>query len=271
MEKNKFFNVRRKVIVILGSTGILGSEYVKYLSKKGAKVIIGDINYSECKKLSQYVNKKYNSNSIPLKVNVYDEESIKNFYNKIIKSTNVIDVVINNFQVKPDGFYNSFEKYTKKTLIKVIEGNTIGVALSCQNACKIFIKQGYGNIINVSSIYGVVAPDQRIYNKSINLYNNSDNFSSPISYGISKSSVINITKYLASYYREKNMRINCITPGGVFDNHDKKFVKNYSEKTLLGRMAKKDEYNQAILFLCSDASSYMTGSNLIIDGGWTAI
>ncbi|MBE0677084.1 MAG: SDR family oxidoreductase, partial [Bacteroidales bacterium] len=134
-----------------------------------------------------------------------------------------------------------------------------------------FLKQGFGNIINISSTYGNVGADQRLYEGVKNIYFPDAPFSSPVSYAITKAGMINLTRYLASYYREKNIRVNCLTPGGVFDNHDETFLKNYSYRTVLGRMADKDEYNGAILFLASEASSYMTGSNLIVDGGWTAI
>ena len=181
-----------------------------------------------------------------------------------------IDSLINNSQVKPEGFYNSFENYTKKTLMRVFEGNTVGMSISCQEACKIFLKQGYGNIVNVASIYGITGADQRLYDGVENIYNPNEKFSSPVSYAVSKAAVVNLTRYLASYYREKNIRVNCLTPGGVFDNHDEKFSNNYSKRTLLGRMANKDEYNGTILYLVSEASSYMTGNNIVVDGGWTA-
>jgi 2-deoxy-D-gluconate 3-dehydrogenase len=131
--------------------------------------------------------------------------------------------------------------------------------------------QGSGIIINVASIYGIVGADQRLYDGVENIYFPDEKFSSPVSYAISKAGVVQLTKYLASYYRERNIRVNCLTPGGVFDNHDERFSNQYSYRTILGRMADRDEYNGAILFLCSDASSYMTGFNLVIDGGWSAI
>lgn len=264
-------NIKNHVIAIIGSTGILGSEYVDFLSSKGANVVIGDIDVVRCKELALKIEKKYDTNPIALEIDLFSQESIKGFFSSILKHYGKIDSLINNSQVKPEGFYNSFESYTKKTLMKVLEGNTVGFAISCQEACKIFLKQGYGNIINVSSIYGITAADQRLYEGVKNIYNESEPFSSPISYAASKASVVSITKYLASYYREKNIRINCLTPGGVFDNHDDNFKNNYSSRTLLGRMANRDEYNGAILFLVSESSSYMTGANLVIDGGWTAI
>ena len=125
-------------------------------------------------------------------------------------------------------------------------------------------KQKKGVIVNIASTYGLVGADQRIYgNSGLNL---------PVSYAASKGAIVNLTRYLAAYWHGKNIRVNTLSPGGVLDKtyQNKKFIENYSKKTILGRMAKKDEYDGAILFLMSDASSYMTGSNLVVDGGWTA-
>ncbi len=263
-------DIKNKVIALIGSTGILGSEYVKYLSSKGANLIIGDIDLDKCIEYAADMRKEYKTNPLPLHIDLYEEESIKKFFEDALKYYGKIDSLINNSQVKPDGFYNSFENYTKNTLMRVLEGNTVGMVLSCKEACKIFLKQGYGNIVNVASIYGITAADQRLYDGVENIYNPNEKFSSPVSYAVSKAAVVNLTRYLASYYREKNIRINCLTPGGVFDNHDKKFNDNYSKRTLLGRMATKDEYNGTILYLVSESSSYMTGNNIVVDGGWTA-
>jgi 2-deoxy-D-gluconate 3-dehydrogenase len=196
---------------------------------------------------------------------------IAEFFEAILKKYGKLDILINNVQTKPEGFYAPFEEYKKETLTKVLDANLGGAVISSQYACKIFLKQGYGNIINISSTYGNIGADQRLYDGVKNIYFPDSPFSSPVSYAITKAGMINLTRYLASYYREKNIRVNCLTPGGVFDNHDDNFVKNYSYRTILGRMADKNEYNGAILYLASEASSYMTGSNLIVDGGWTAI
>lgn len=209
--------------------------------------------------------------TLPLKIDNTDEQSIIAFFFKIKEKLGGLDILINNVQVKPKGFYAPFEKYTKETLIKVLDGNLVGTILACREACRIYTKQGYGVIVNVASTYGIVAADQRLYEGVKNIYFPEEKFSSPVSYAISKAGVVQLTKYLASYYREKNIRVNCLIPGGVYDNHDKAFTTQYSYRTLLGRMADKEEYNGAILFLCSDASSYMTGVNLIVDGGWTVI
>ena len=126
------------------------------------------------------------------------------------------------------------------------------------------VKQRKGVMVNISSVYGMVGADQRIYGNS--------NLNSPISYAATKGGIINLTKYLAAYWHRKNIRVNTLSLGGVKDElyMSKQFIKNYSEKTMLGRMANKTEYDGALLFLCSEASSYMTGGNLVVDGGWTA-
>jgi 2-deoxy-D-gluconate 3-dehydrogenase len=127
------------------------------------------------------------------------------------------------------------------------------------------LAQGKGVIVNVCSMYGLVGPDQRIYQKP----NQSPQYK-PVYYSVSKAGVLGLTRYLATYYAGKNIRVNALTPGGVYNGHDETFVQAYSARSVLGRMAEKEEMNGAILFLASDASTYMTGANLIVDGGWTA-
>ncbi|NMB82157.1 MAG: SDR family oxidoreductase [Ignavibacteria bacterium] len=264
------FDINGKRIAIIGATGLLGSRYVDYLSSLGATVIIGDVDSEKCDMLSGKMNCE-GKKTLPVQLDNTDENSIVNFFEIIKKEFGGLDVIINNAQIKPEGFYAPFEKYTKGTLSKVIDGNLIGVAIACREACKIFTEAGKGVIVNVTSTYGIVAADQRLYDGVQNIYFPDEKFSSPVSYAISKAGVVQLTKYLASYYREKNIRVNCLTPGGVFDNHDEVFNRQYSYRTLIGRMANRDEYNGAVLFLCSNASSYMTGANLIIDGGWSVI
>ena len=263
-------NLDNKTIALIGCTGAIGSELARYLGSYNINLILGDINVIEGKRIIKYLDNHQECNVTFIKVDVFDKNSVSNFFTTIKEKFTSLDVIINNFQVKPDGFYSSFLTYDKEVLLKVIEGNLVGTTICCQEACKIFIHQGYGNIINIGSVYGIVAPDQRIYKESKNIYSDGT-FNSPVSYAISKAGIIHLTKYLASYYREKNIRVNCLSPGGVFDNHDITFSRNYSKRTLIGRMANKSDYNGAIAFLCSDSSSYMTGENLVIDGGWTVI
>ena len=145
---------------------------------------------------------------------------------------------------------------------QVFKVNVTGVLMACQTFGKTMIENGGGSIVNLSSTYGVVSADPRIYGES--------GVNSPISYAGSKSAILNITRYLAIHWREKNIRVNTLIPGGVFDNQGDEFVKNYSARTPLGRMARAEEYQGATLFMLSDASSYMTGATVTVDGGWTA-
>ena len=270
LNSGNIFNIKEKVIILIGATGLLGTQYTDVLSSNGADVIIVDVDETSCITAAEKVKTKYKTKPSAIRADITNEEDIRRVFKKAITEYGKIDVLINNAQIKPDGFYATFEKYSKNTLMTVLDGNLGAVVLCCQEACKQFLKQEYGNIINISSTYGNVGADQRLYDGVKNIYFPNEKFSSPVSYAITKAGIINFTRYLASYYREKNIRANCLTPGGVFDNHDDVFKNNYSYRTLLGRMAEKNEFNGAILFLASEASSYMTGANLIIDGGWTA-
>jgi 2-deoxy-D-gluconate 3-dehydrogenase len=160
----------------------------------------------------------------------------------------------------------AFEDYPLSDWNAALNVNLTGMFLVTQACVKPMIAQGKkGSIINICSTYGLNGPDQRIYIKDGKRV-----AFKPVYYTTTKAGVMGFTKYLAAYYAETEIRVNALTPGGVFNNHEEYFVKNYSAKTILGRMAKKDEMNGALLFLASDASSYMTGNNVIVDGGWTA-
>ena len=264
MNVKKLFDLKNKVIIITGATGNLGTQYADGLSQMGANVVICDLDLKKCKKLSNDLNKKYNVNSLALKLDLTKKSSISKLVKTTTQKFSKIDVLINNaaYQGTPKTRTTSFENLPLSEWDDALSVNLTGIFLMCQEVGKIMKKQHYGNIINISSTYGIVAPDQRIYGKS---GQNAASF-----YSTTKSAIINLTRYLASYWSKDGIRVNTLSPGGVKRNQDKSFIKNYSQKTMLGRMANNDEYIGAIIFLSSDASSYMTGSNLIVDGGWTA-
>lgn len=160
-----------------------------------------------------------------------------------------------------------FETYPEASWDRVMAVNVKGTMLCCQAIGGAMAKAGRGSIVNVSSIYGVVSPDQRLYEYRRGA---GDEFFKPVAYSASKSALLNLTRYLATYWAGSNVRVNTVTFGGVFNGQDELFLQAYCARVPLGRMARGDEYNGAIVFLLSDASSYMTGSNLVIDGGWTA-
>ena len=199
-----------------------------------------------------------------IKVDVTNPKSIQNLIKKTLKKFKKIDVLVNNAILSEQGKFKKikFENYPLSLWNQVIDVNLTGTFLCCQEIGKIMKRQKNGIIINISSIYGINGADQRIYAKS--------GIIKSAAYSVTKAAIINFTRYLAAYWNRSGIRVNTLSLGGVEEDQDKIFKKNYNAKTILGRMAKKNEYVAALIFLSSDASSYMTGSNLVIDGGWTS-
>ena len=264
MNVKNIFDLTNKTVILTGAAGYLGGNYADGLSQSGANVVLADINYQGCKKLEHKIREKYDVDPLSVKLDLTQSKSINNLVSKITKKYSDIDVLINNaaYQGTPKIRTAGFENLTLETWNQAISVNLTGIFLLSQQIGKIMKNQKFGNIINISSIYGIVGADQRIYGKS--------GLNSAVFYAATKGAVLNLTRYLASFWNRTGIRVNTFSPGGVENKQDKNFVKNYSKKTMIGRMARNDEYVGALIFLASDASSYMTGSNLIIDGGWTA-
>jgi NAD(P)-dependent dehydrogenase (short-subunit alcohol dehydrogenase family) len=264
MNIHKLFDLSDKVIIITGAAGLLGTQYAYGLSHAGANVVLADIDLKKCKFTEKQIKKKFSTNPMSIKLDLTNNESILSMTSTVIKKYSKIDVLINNAAYQGNSKIRSsgFENLELETWNQAIDVNLTGVFLCCQSIGKQMIKQKSGNIINIASTYGLVGPDQRIYGKS--------GQNSAIFYAATKSAILNLTRYLATYWEGKGIRVNTFSPGGVENNQDPNFIKKYSKKTPLGRMAKKNEYVGSMIFLASDASSYMTGSNLIVDGGWTA-
>jgi len=264
----KLFSLKDKTIVLTGSAGRLGSRFAHVLSSAGGKVVLVDVDVIKNKKLQNELEKKYKYKPLCYNIDISDEPSVDLFVQDMLKKQKHIDVLINNAHFVPRKHPqrdSSFENYPFDLWNKTISVNLGGLFLCCKKIGKVMVKQKKGIIVNISSIYGIVGSDQRIYGKS--------RLNSPAFYSASKGAMVNLTRYLAAYWHRKNIRVNTLTLGGVFDqdlHKNKQFVNKYSQKTILGRMGNKQDYDGAILFLSSDASSYMTGSNLIVDGGWSA-
>jgi NAD(P)-dependent dehydrogenase (short-subunit alcohol dehydrogenase family) len=215
----------------------------------------------------------YKSLAIP--TDITQPDSVNDAVEKVLSAFGRIDVLVNSAALDPKfdpetvdkGITpGAFEDYPLDLWNSALNVNLTGMFLMTQACVKPMLEQGKkGSVINICSTYGLNGPDQRIYVKEGKRV-----AYKPVYYTVTKAGVMGFTKYLAAYYAETEIRVNALTPGGVFNNHEEYFVKNYSAKTILGRMAQKDEMNGALLFLASDASSYMTGNNLVVDGGWTA-
>ena len=264
----KLFDLRKQVAILTGSAGRLGSRFAEVLSSVGSNVILVDIEKKQNKSLVNKIRKKYDTKPLAVNCDITDESQIKEMIKKVISKYGQIDILVNNahYVERTDHRrYSSFENYPLDLWEKTTAENLRGLFLCSREVGKIMNQQKRGVIVNISSIYGLIGADQRIYGKS--------KLNSPVSYAVTKGGLVNLTRYLAAYWEGKNIRVNTLTLGGVFDKRlhkDKTFVKRYSEKTILGRMATKGDYDGALLFLVSNASSYMTGANLIVDGGWTA-
>lgn len=272
-ENKKFiyqiFNLKDKIAVITGGMGILGTEYTETLVRAGAKAVIYDVIDKPNPVLAK-LSRKY-----PIKffkVNITEKEEVERATEKLKKVWGVPHILINNAGIdappdRPELGSLPFEDYPLEAFRKIYDSHVIGAINCCQVIGGKMAKLGRGSIINIASHYGLNPPDQKIYQYRIE--DGEKPFIKPLAYCIAKASMVYLTKYLAAYWQSR-VRVNTLVPGGVYKDHDPRFVKAYSEHTILGRMAKKDEYNAAILFLASDASSYMTGEELVMDGGWTA-
>ena len=254
MKKKK---LEKKTVIVTGCTGLLGNSLCKIFLKNNY-IVVG----IDKKKLS-LKDKNFNFYYCDLTNEVQIAQTLKkiNFNFKI--STLINNAAIDH-KIENNTNFN-FTSYSLKKWKSTISANIDSIFLLTKHVCKIFEKCGtHGNIINVSSIYGLVAPNNEIYKFK-------KGFKKNIDYPTSKAAVIGFTKSLASYYRNSNIRVNCICPGGIFNNQKKNFISEYSKNTIMGRMADVEEISKAILFLDSGGSSYMTGATLVVDGGWSVI
>lgn len=262
----KLFDLAGKIAVVTGASGQLGGEYAKTLLGAGASVAAFDIWPDNPKSSVKGINSE---RLVSVKVDVADKKSIEKGLKVTVSKLGSPSILINNAAIDapPNAAEQAtgpFETYPESAWQAMMDVNLKGVFLCCQVIGGHMAKTEGGSIINISSTYGILSPDQRIYEYK------EKPFFKPVAYSVTKSGILNLTRYLATYWAKKNVRVNTLTLGGVFNNQDKKFLKNYTGKVPLGRMARQDEYNGAVLFLSSDASSYMTGANLIIDGGYSA-
>jgi len=213
-------------------------------------------------------------------LDVTDQASANHTVRAAAEAFGRLDILVNNAaltvrggseRLSPADYFAPFEDYQLDVWNQALRTNLTGMLLCAQAAGRQMLAQERpgGVVVNISSTYGVVAPDQRLYDGVRSPYADTG-FNTPVSYAVTKTAVLGLTRYLATYWGTRNIRVNALTPHGVFDDHDAAFVRNFVFRSPLGRMARNDEYRGALLFLVSDASSYMTGANLIVDGGWTA-
>ena len=260
------FDLTGKRALITGGGGLLGPKHAEAIVQYGGEVILADWHEDKAREKAELIGEKASYEYM----DVTDRASVQSVVDKYDK----IDILINNAakdpKVKKGGGLtpdSRFETMTDEYWSEGIDAAVNGTFLCSQIVSNKMLKNGGGVILNISSDLGIIAPDQRLYRKS-DIAEDQQNVK-PITYSAAKWAIIGMTKYLAVYFAGKNIRVNCLSPTGVFNDHPEDFVKKLSNIIPMGRMANIDEYKGAVVFLCSQASSYMTGENIIIDGGKT--
>jgi NAD(P)-dependent dehydrogenase (short-subunit alcohol dehydrogenase family) len=269
------FSLEGKVAIVTGACGLLGTQHCEALASAGASVVVADLDEKSAGLLVERLGDAGPGiRHLAIGLDVTDRGSLEAARRGILERYGRIDVLVNNAAIN-DMFENPllaaeqsmFEHYPLEMWDRSWRVNVSGVFLCSQVLGGVMAERGGGSIINIASTYGIVAPDQSIYRDA---EGHQAFYKSP-AYPVTKSAVIGFTKFLASYWGKKQVRVNALSPGGVDNGQDVFFKNNYSNKTLLGRMAAPSDYKGAIVFLASEASAYMTGANLVVDGGWTAI
>ena len=271
---NKKFNLTGKTALITGAAGLLGYEHACALLEIKCNLVLTDINVLQLNKIKMKLEDIYPNSEIYIyELNVTSKSSIMDVYEKLEEKKVSIDILINNAALNPKVEKESIishggrlESFPLENWNAEIEIGLTGAFLCSQifGSAMARSKKG-GCILNIASDLSVIAPDQRIYRN--NSLKEEEQAVKPVTYSVIKSGLIGLTKYLATYWLGKNIRCNSISPGGIYTNQSDEFVKKLSSLIPLGRMARKDEYRSAIQFLCSEASSYLNGHNLVIDGG----
>jgi NAD(P)-dependent dehydrogenase (short-subunit alcohol dehydrogenase family) len=253
-----FTDLQKKVVVITGACGLLGKTFVKTLLDNNAIVVAADINAEQLEKLKAETN---SSNLHTTILDITSESSIKSAIADIQKKQGKIDALVNNAYPRNKNYGNDLEKVTYKDFCENTDLHLGGYFLCMQQFAMFFKQQGHGNVISMSSIYGVMPPRFEVYENA--------RFTMPVEYAAIKSGVIHLTKYFAKYYKGKNIRFNCVSPGGIFNNQDENFLRKYNSLSLNKGMLDREDITGALLFIISDASQYINGQNIIVDDGFS--
>ncbi|MFT5134977.1 MAG: NAD(P)-dependent dehydrogenase (short-subunit alcohol dehydrogenase family) [Gammaproteobacteria bacterium] len=257
------FDLENKVVVITGGAGLIGKGFVKAVIENGGTAIIADVDEAAGNKAMSEISAELESTRIEfIKVDITCKISIKRMIDIVLEKYQVIDALVNNAYPRNENYGRKFEDVSYDDFCENVNLHLGGYFLMSQEISRVMVKQHSGVIVNIASIYGFMAPRFELYENA--------NFTSPVEYSAIKGALLSLTKYLASYLGEHGIRVNALSPGGVHNNQSDSFVEQYSKKVLVGnRMAEPDDLPGALIFLLSEASRYVTGQNIVVDGGWS--
>lgn len=269
------FDLAGRVAIITGGAGLLGVQHAAAIAEAGGHVVIADQS-EETGQVAAALTATHGVEALGVRADITRPEDVNAMVAAAMERFGRIDILINNAALTVKGgsgraseYFAPFEHYPLDLWERALKVNLTGAFLCCQAVGKVMVARRSGVIVNIASDVGNISPDHRIYDGVVNTHTGAP-FNTPIAYATTKAGIINFTRYLATYWADRGIRVNCLSPGGVYASHDPLFVEQVTSRIPLARMAHEDEYKGAILFLVSDASSYMTGANLIVDGGRTA-
>lgn len=255
------FQLSDKIAVVTGGAGLIGKMLCRAISEAGAKVFVADISSAQGEKVSAEL-KSAGFLAEFIRLDITDADSIHDAVTGIAEKNGAIDIWINNAYPRTEDWGNKFEDIVPESLRKNVDMHMNGYFICCQKVLKIMKEKQAGVVINIASHYGILGPNFSVYEGT--------KMTMPAAYSLIKGGIVNLTRYLATYYAPYNIRVNAVCPGGVFDNQDPLFVERYKKLTPLNRMAVPEDIAAPVLFLCSDAAAYITGQAMMVDGGWSA-
>lgn len=268
------FDLSGRVCVITGGAGFLGLQFAEAVAEMGGIPVLLDMSAEAIDKGIKQITAEWGACDGAV-VDITNADNLRTVVEQVIRRHGRIDVLINNAALTkygcdadPENFFAPFEETSREVWDQGLEVNLTGTALACQIIGPVMVAQGKGSIINIGSDVGVISPDQRIYEPDEYGYEGQD-FNTPAFYAVSKAGVIHLTKHLATIWGQKGVRVNAFSPAGVYRDHDEGFYNKLTSRIPMGRMGSVNEYKGAMVFLASDASSFMTGHNLVMDGGRT--